>query len=284
MKTRGYEPSFMDNAKSRKLLISSGIALLFAVAVIWLLFRACSAGGEKDQKIFHIARDSTWYPLDLRGKEKNMVGFANDLAQEIGAIENFRVHVFEEGPSGLLDGVETGNYDAIFTTLTPNTMNERRFAFSKPFYLVGPVLVVQEKSDATSLKDLEGKIIGIESGAMQIYNIQEPKNVVIIPYDSASEVMENLTKNIINGAIMDALKAHVYCDGYYKGKLKVVTAPFTDKGLRLLAKKNPAGMDLVSRFNAGLETVKETGAYDKLIKNWDLINTELPDAPAVTKE
>ena len=267
----------MNKPKSRKLIISSGIGILFALAVIWLLFRACSAVVGGESKIFHIGRDSTWYPLDLRGKEKNMVGFANDLAQEIGSLEDFRVHVFEVGPSALLDGVNTGRYDAIFTTMSPNTLNERKYVFSDPFYLAGPVLVVKESSNATSLADMEGKIIGIESGAMQIYNIPEPKNVVIIPYDSASEVMENLNKGVVNGAILDALRAHVYCDGYYKGRLKVATSPFTSKGIRLLALKNPAGLNLVSRFNEGLKKVKEDGIYNKLINNWDIINTELPE-------
>lgn len=261
------------NGLNRKLIISIVAGLVVAVALVWLILRVFSGGYSPTVPTYYIARDSTWYPLDLRGKEKNMVGFANDLIQEIAELEGFKVQVFEVGRSGIFDGLNTGRYEAVYSTLHPNPVNRKKYTFSDPFYLLGPVLVVPADSNIKSLKDLNGKILGIESGALQIFDIPEPPDVVIIPYDSVSTALEKLDKNIIDAAIVDVLRAYVFTEGFYANRLKVATSPLTDRGLRLAASNKPESLLLVSQFNDGLTKLKESGRYDELIEKWGLTHT-----------
>ncbi|MFQ5730194.1 MAG: substrate-binding periplasmic protein, partial [Waddliaceae bacterium] len=171
-------------------------------------------------------------------------------------------------------GLDIGSYDAVLSSLTPNVINRQWYAFSDPFYLVGPVLIVPEKSKAQSLEDMEGKIIGIESGALQVFNIPEPPNIVIIPYGTASQALENLDNNVIDGVILEALRAYIYIEGFYKGRLKIASLPLTDKGLRLITRNEPRSILLVSRFNEGLKAIREEGLYGELIEKWGLIKTD----------
>lgn len=258
----------------KKFYVSLTVGLLCIIAVIWLLFRACSAPETEENKIYYIGRDSTWTPLDLRGKEKNMVGFTDDLMQAIAQQQNFRAQLVEVSPNILMNGFNRRSYEGIFSPIAPNIINEAMFAFSEPFYLVGPVLVVRKGANVTSLKDMEGKIIGIERRTMQIYNIPEPANAVLIPYDSAAEALENLDNNSIDGVILEALRAYVATGGFYVGRLKVATSPLTEKGLRLVTLKDPRSLHLISMFNDGLKAVKDDGTYAQLLKKWDLIQTE----------
>ena len=262
---------------NRKLVVSIVSVLVVAVALIWLLFRTFSGGYIPGVPTYYIGRDGTWYPLDLRGKEKNMVGFANDLLQEIADFEGFRVQIFEVGRHALFDGLNTDSYDAVLSSLDPNVINRRSYEFSDLFYSLGPVIVVPADSTVSSLQDLEGKILGIESGALQIYNIAEPPNVVIIPYDTAATALEKLDGNLLDAVVIDALRAHVSTDGFYRGRLKVATSPLTDRGLRLVTKKTPDKVLFVSKFNDGLRKVKESGTYDALMEKWGLIQTELKE-------
>jgi polar amino acid transport system substrate-binding protein len=263
---------------SRKLVVSIVSVLVVAAALIWLLFRTFSGGYIPGTPTYYIGRDETWYPLDLRGKEKNMVGFANDLLREIADLEGFRAQVFEVGRNALFDGLNTDSYDAVLSSLDPNVSNRRRYEFSDLFYSLGPVIVVREGSTASSFQDLEGKILGIEGGALQNYNLPEPPDIVIIPYDTAATALEKLDGNLLDAVVMDALRAHVYTDGFYKGRLKVATSPLTDRGLRLVTKKNPDNVLFVSQFNDGLRKVKENGTYATLMEKWGLIQTELKES------
>lgn len=262
--------------KKNKLYLSLIASVLFVLAFLWLVVRACSSNGIAEKSIYQIGRDSTWYPLDLRGKEKAMVGFSNDLIAEIGKIQNFKAIIFEVGPNALFDGLYISNYDAVLSSLTPNSMNRNMHAFSEPFYLVGPVLIVRKNSDIHSMNDLAGgKILGIASGALQQYDIPEPPDVVIIPYNTSATAMEKLDQNIIDGVLVDALRAYVWTEGFYSSRMKVVTPPLTTRGLRLIAKNNLPNIKWIDQFNAGLKELKENGVYRTLLKKWDLIDTEL---------
>ncbi|ADI37653.1 putative bacterial extracellular solute-binding protein [Waddlia chondrophila 2032/99] len=260
---------------NRKLVISITSGLFVAVALIWLILRVFSGGYTPTVPIYYIARDSTWYPADLRGKEKNMVGFANDLIQEIADMQGFRVQVFEVGRNGLYDGLDTGRYEGVFSTLEPNPVNRKKYLFSDPFYRLGPVLIVRENSKIASLEDLNGKILGIESGALQTFDLSEPPKVVMIPYDSSSTALERLNANVIDAVIMDVLRAYVFTGGFYSGRLKIATSPLTDRGLRLLTRNQPNFHLLISQFNEGLHRLQESGRYGELLDKWELIHTEL---------
>lgn len=262
---------------NRKPIISIVTGLVILVALVWLFFRMFTSPYSPNVVTYHVGRDSTWYPVDLRGKEKNMQGFANDLMQSIADDQGFRVQVFEVGRNALFDGLNTKKYDAVLSSLTPNVVNRKSYGFSDPFYLVGPVLVVPYESSVKSLEGMKGKILGVTSGSKHIYNIQDAPNVVVIPYDSVKVVLEKLDENIIDGAIVDALRAHVATDGYYFDRLKVATSPVSDRGIRLITRNDPGPLRFISQFNEGLAKMKANGVYYELVDKWGLINTEIKE-------
>ncbi len=259
----------------RKILISTVSAAAILIALLWVSFRLLTGTIGPGVPSYQIGRDSNWIPLDLRGKERNMVGFSNDLIAVISQEKNFRANVFEVGPHALFDGLNVGNYDAVFSSLDPSVTNRKRYLFSDPYYRIGPVLVVPISSEVDNLAEMKGKILGIESGALQIFNIPEPADVLIIPYENAAQALDNLDKNVIDGVYLDALRAHVFTQGFYLGRLKVATSPLTDKGLRLVARNEPQSENLILQFNEGLAEIKEQGIYRQLIEKWNLIDTEV---------
>lgn len=257
----------------RKLVLSLIIALFVVITLLWLLFRACNTP-QLERKFYYIGRDSTWYPLDLRGKEKNMSGFAGELIQAIGDEVGFVAIMVDVGPNSVLDGLETGHYDAALSSLVPTVRNKEIFVFSDIIYRTGPVLVVPENVNATSLADFTHKVIGIETNVLQTFSIPETLNVMIVPYDSAAEALENLDKNIVDGVILDALRAFVYTHGYYSGRLKVAGTVLSNTGWRVITKNRPEYLLFINHINDGLKKIKEKGIYNQLIEKWGIINTE----------
>ena len=258
---------------NRKLLLSLVSVLFSIVVLLLLLFRACNAP-MLERQVYYIGRDSTWYPLDLRGKEKNMSGFASDLMQAIGDEEGFIAVMVDIGQNSVLDGLETGHYNAVFSSLAPTARNKEIYGFSDILYRTGPVLVIPEKVKVTSLADLTHKVIGIESNILQTFNIPETLNVMIIPYDNAAVALDNLSKNTIDAVILDALRAYVYTHGYYAGKLKIAGAVLSNFGWRVITKNTPKYLLFINHVNDGLKKIKEKGIYTQLVEKWGIINTE----------
>lgn len=267
--------------QDKKRFSFSLIALILIILIFFGLFRSCSTSEKKGKSTYHIARDLNWAPLSLMGKERNMRAFSDELLFAIANKAHLRISLLAVNYGYLLEGLDAGKYDGILSVLTPNVVNQTHYLFSDPFYLLGPVLVVQENSPINSLDQMEGKIVGIKNGSSSVYNVEHFPSILILTYDNMILALEDLVNNKVDGVIMDAWPAHVNVQGNYKGKLKIVTPPFTKEGLRLVTLREPEYAHLVESFNEGLEELKKDGVYDELLKSWDLFNTDIK--PTVAK-
>jgi polar amino acid transport system substrate-binding protein len=251
-----------------------GFILLFLVLIV-LGVRACSDKIRVHEKVYVIAHDASWYPLDLRGKAQNMVAFCHEVLRSIAAETDFEVAFLEVGASTLYDGLRNGYYDAVISSRVPNSIYRREFAFSDALYPLGPVLVVKFNSKFMDVTDLKGKIIGVETGAQQLYQITEETDFVMIPYRDIPLALESLDRDVIDAVLMDVLPAYTYTQAYYKGRLKVATCPLIDGGIRLATLITPHNEKFINEFNIGLKKIRDKGTYDTLLKKWDLVKTEL---------
>jgi ABC-type amino acid transport substrate-binding protein len=226
------------------------------------------------ERQYHIIRSNNWAPLEFFGKEPNMGAFVDELIYEIAAEEQLQITLSaskELDPQGLFILLDAGQYDAIVVTFSPNTFIKDKYLISNPIYNAGPVLIVSSSSNATSLKDLQGRGIGIKNGSSLAFEIGRESSM-LISYDSMISALEDVDKNIIAGVIMDAELAEIYIHGFYKDRLKIATSPLTDLGLRLVAVRSDEGKLLIQKFNEGLTKAEKDGEFEKLIQKWGLTN------------
>lgn len=250
-------------------------SFLLIVLILIGLVRSCTSGEKKIVKSsYKIYRDPNAAPLLLMGKERNMRAFSDELILAIANKANLKVSINAENYKNLFEGLDAGKYDAIVSLLTPNVINQSRYYFSDPFYLLGPVLIVRQDSKANSLAQMEGKIVGISAGSTSAYNVDNYPSILIIPYDNVTMALDDLTNNKIDGLIMEAWPANVYTHGFYGTKLRVASSPLTKEGLRLVTLRKQEYAYLIESFNEGLIDLKKDGEYDKLLEKWSLFNTD----------
>lgn len=265
----------MDEKKIQPYLKRIGIAIAI-VFVLWLGVKACSKTADLFEAEYTIARDGTWYPISLGGKEKNMLGFTNELILKIAEKEDFQVKLFNKGYTGLFHGLENGDYDAVISSLVPSSSNKSHFIFSDPIYLIGPVLVVRKGYTINSIDQLIGETIAFRRGDNIDVDFTRYPNVFMNVYDSYGKAVEALIDDRVDAILMEAIPAYNTIQGYYSGKMVVATAPMTDSGLRLITLKTPKGKQLIDSFNAGLRDMRGDGSFKKLLSSWQLIDTEAP--------
>ena len=265
----------MDEKKIKPYLKRVGIGIAI-VLVLWLGMKACSKTADFFEPEYTIARDGTWYPITLGGKEKNMLGFTNELILKIAEKEDFQVKLFNKGYTGLFLGLENGDFDAVISSLVPSSSNKSRFIFSDPIYLVGPVLVVRKGYVLNSLEQLVGGTIAFRRGDNIDVDFTRYPNVFMNVYDSYALAVEALIDNRVDAILMQAIPAYNTIQGYYSGKMAVATAPMNDSGLRLIALKGRKGQQIIDSFNKGLQEMRKDGTYKSLMNSWQLIDTEEP--------
>jgi polar amino acid transport system substrate-binding protein len=244
--------------------------ILFAVLLLILGFgvRSCFFSPPPVKHLYRIARDNTWYPLDLQGKEKNMQAFTNELFLAIAKMEGFQLEIINsDAPMVVLN---QGMYDGVLSALSPDSTNQDKYYFSDPFYLLGPILVVRSTSNINSLQQMKGKTIGVMTGSSLSFNLDKYPSLLITSYDNVIAALHDVELDLIDGVVLDRFIAYAYTTGIYAKKLKIVSVPLTNKGLRVVTRHEPDYEEFIKRFDAGLKETKRSGLYDQLLIKWNL--------------
>lgn len=244
--------------------------IIIALIMALLLIRSCYQAVFKKSEPFVIARDATWYPLNFAGKEKNIIGFSDDLLLEIASRHDLHLHLIHAAPGDLLETLDYGGADAILTSVTPTPTTNETYAFSDIYYPLGAVLLVESGSNIHSLADMEGKYLGVLRGSPVLFSIAKYPPLKVVPYDRQTKMLEDIINDKVDGALLNQLVAYNLVTGYYKGRLHIVTAPLNNDGLRLAAYHSSRNQEYIDTFNEGLKELHESGKYEELLKKWDL--------------
>lgn len=242
--------------------------LLFAIfCFLCTLFAGCSTPSLK--KEYRIGVDASWFPLSLSGRENNVTGFSTDLLFEIGKIEKISFTKITVNWDELVEGLHKHKYDAILSSIPPYVFNQTLYDFSELYLPTGPVLVVPKDSKIDTLKMLKGKQIAVLPDTKGAIILEKYPSIILRNYDFISKALDDTINGTVDGAIIDVLSAVSFCQDLYQGKLKIATDPLNNEGLRMIALHEKTG-DLLLYFNRGLEKLKSSGVYQKLLAKWNL--------------
>lgn len=237
---------------------------------------ACSCSKNKASG-YAIGIDPSWYPLQVPGQEKNILAFSVELLVEIAKKEHLQLAISSVNWNNLAQGLDNKKYDAILASLPLYNFNLKKYSFSAPYLMTGPVLVAPEGSKIGSTKHLAGKEVGVIRGSSAALLLQTAPGIMLRSYESITEALIDLSDQQIEAVAADVLIAQDYMRNFYAGTLKIVGAPLNEEGLRLIALHDKDSR-LLRRFNRGLAAFKKSGQYDKLLQKWGLSPDSRPVA------
>lgn len=146
----------------RNLFIRLAVGAGFVAAAV-----AAHAGGTLDRvlekKAMVVATNSGWPPQSYLDDSNQMVGFDIDVSREIA--KRLGVEVSFETPdwATLTGGRWQGRYDLGVGSVTPTKARAQVIDFVGIYYYSPYVYVVHKDSEAKTVADLNGKIIGVET-------------------------------------------------------------------------------------------------------------------------
>lgn len=263
----------MANEKNRATTFKSLKSTTAAISIIILLIALISYyflnKSLLSQTVYRTAIDETWSPLQLYDKEEDVTIFSKEILQTIATNQHFSIDLLQVETDILFPELDNGEYDAVLSSLLVlENNNIENYIYSNPYYLLGPVLIVSKSSIIKSLNDLNGKTIGILAGSEQIRSLyaQHHINFVIYDFNNNSQLIDDVSNNVIDGIILNMMPAYEYTkSSFYRDFLKIITPPLTSEGLRLIAKDNPESKVLIDKFNEGLKSIKKNGIYSQLL-------------------
>lgn len=272
LRRTGIDFMKLDFIRSKRFKIAL-LLLVFLLASVFLWNRY-AAPQKKYPRYLRIARDTTWPSIDLSGRDINMVAFTNELMLNIAELENVKIELIAVSSASLISDLDKRNIDAIMTGDSVNDFDLREYVVSDPIYLTGPVVVMRVGDNLNLLSRPEGSILAMRKGDTPL--IEEFKmfpNLQVNTYDRIRQSLDDLINNQVDAVVIDAISAHTYANGLYANQIKIVTAPLTSEGIRLVALKGQRQEELMQDFNHSLKKMIEEGTYQKLADKWGLVNT-----------
>ena len=200
-------------------------------------------------------------------KDDGYSGFDIELWAEVakGFNRKWRVQPMEFG--ALIPALQTRNIDAIVSQLFIKPERQKVIDFSDPYYQSG--LVAVTSADNATIKtpqDLEGKIIGTETGTIAVDFIKEHiKGATVEQLPSINNALLALEAGRTDAVVYDTPALMYYANNAGKGKVRVIHPTLEGRDVGIGFQK---GSPLVASANATLAAMKADGRLKALREKW----------------
>jgi polar amino acid transport system substrate-binding protein len=241
------------------------IALLVIVG-----FVALSSGGcqRAEEKVYTVATDATWPPIEMVNTDKEIVGFDIDFLSAVAKEAGFKVEFKNTAWDGIFAGIAAGKYDAIISSVTITEEREKVMSFSIPYINAGQVLIVPKESDAVMIADLAGKSVGAQMGTTGALEVKKAEGVELKSYDEIGLAFEDMAVGRINGVVCDTPVAAQYAlqQDEYKAKFKIVGDVLTTEYYGIAVQKGD--QKFLDLLNKGINAVQAKSIDKQLEEKW----------------
>lgn len=221
-------------------------------------------------KTYNIGTEANYPPFEYRNNKSELIGFEMDMLYAVAKAGEFNPNVMFASLKDWKTMQANKTTDAWASGFVQSNDLAKDGALSQPFLENKIVVSFSEKSDIKNLSDLKGKKISISK-------YYTPDMIAL-----AGELAGGKDNVVISNSIFFSIK------DVYTGKADAVLGE--DKALIYFANQNkemplnivetqapvrnmvfvvnPDNTELLAKFNAGLEKIKASGEYDKIVAKW----------------
>ena len=234
------------------------------VALTALTMAGCSSKSE-DVKTITVGISPDYAPYE----SENIVGFDPDMMK---CFEEYLSD--EEGVTYKLE-MKKMDFDNIITQLQGDQIDvgisgftydsKRKVEWSDPYLGSSQVAVVPKDSDIASTSDLEGKSLVAQTGATCETAAKEVKDAKVTGLKNVQDIMNALSANQYDAAIVDLGVAKNYVKS---GEFKMLDESLMDEQNYIIAKKG--NTDVIDKMNTCIKKFLASDDYAKLCKKYGL--------------
>ena len=195
-----------------------------------------------------------------------IIGIDVEIAQAIAEKLGMELHIEDMAFDAIIPSVVSGKADIGLAALSYDEDRAASVNFSENYATSSLVILVAEGSEIASADDLEGKLIGAQTGTtgeMTATDMVGDENVE--RYNSYFEAVQSLLTGKIDAVIIDGAPAKVFLTEN-EGQIKQVgDALSTESYAAVLAKEDT---ELLEKVNAAITELQESGEIDTIMNKY----------------
>lgn len=240
-----------------------------------------------EEKQITIATEARFAPFESVENGK-IVGYGVDLMNYVLAdLPGVKVKQLDLPFQGILPGLDTGKFDFVVTSVTVNKARFEQFAFTVPIAESTVALLKRGNDDSiSSLSDLNGKVVGSQSGSGQLQILQaydqklkdagQPGLKAIRQYVSFDEAYADLALGRLDGVAqsLSNLGPLIKSRPGVFSTLSDMLGPQTYYGW--VGRKDADSASLVKLFSDGIARANRDGTMKTLQEKWFGFTMDVP--------
>jgi polar amino acid transport system substrate-binding protein len=230
------------------------------------LFWSFSVHGQSSDPI-KVGANIGNVPWEFQDTNGDYVGFEIELVNEIGKRLGREVDIMNVPFNGLFAATQSGRIDMAISSIAITETRLQSASFAQPYYDSDQSLTVRVGNGISSLEDLRGQIIAVDTGAtgdmwatenQEKYGFSEIRR-----YEGLAPAMLDLTIGRIQGYISDIPAMQYYAKD--KPGLQVAERIKTGGSYSIMMGKNTP---LSTQVNDVISTLKQEGFINALHEKW----------------
>ena len=239
--------------------------ILKVILLISLL--AVMSCGKEESDVLYVGTNAEYPPFEYLDENGNVVGFDIDLMNEISKIIGKKIEIKDMTFDGLIPALEAKTIDILIAGITATDSRKKVINFSNPYFESQQAIIVKEDNNIiTNFDSLNNTYtVGVVLGYVGDVALTESKKVDKIErFNRTADTIVALQNGKIDAAIMD----YPIAVGYIKNNdgLKAIKTDLSIQELCIGFRKEDT--KLLEDVNKALDTLKENGKYDELVKKY----------------
>ena len=238
-------------------------ALLLAALMLVGMLSGC--GAKKDTFVMGI--DPEYPPFSYMGDDGEYTGFDVEIAQAVCEKLGWELEIFEVNWDQKLVQLNAKECDCVWSGMTiVDSMKEKGFVISEPYYYNTQVLVVKEDSGIESSKDLAGKTVAVQLGtsgeALLAEDLKELSDTFgeTLTCDSFLKCFTELEGNVADAVFVDLPVAMSYVKDHSGLKIIDEQLGAEEYGIAFRA----GDEELCAKVQEAIDALVENGTYAKI--------------------
>ncbi len=198
-------------------------------------------------------------------------GFEIDLAKAIAKKILGEEKVDLQGVTAKTRGplLDNGEIDIVAATFTITEERKKSYNFSDPYFTDGVALMVKKSAGYKSLKDLNGKNIGVAQSATSKAALQQEAEkqgikLNFLEFGTYPEIKSALEAGRVDCFSVDG----AILFGYLDASTEILPDRFAPQEYGIASKKSNTGLAKI--VNDTINELKSSGELDNLIKKWEI--------------
>ena len=182
-----------------------------------LALGACSATSDGNSDVLTVATSANYAPFTMVDASGKTVGYAVDIAEEIGERMGVEVRFETVEYKSLLQGVATGRYDMSDSSVVVTPERQQQLDYSRPVASSGSVALIRTE-DSGRITGLDSSLSGLRIGAVEgsVQQQWAEKNAGelgysdLVAYGAPTQAILDLQNKRIDAVVYDSINALYY--------------------------------------------------------------------------